>query len=117
MEAVGQAKNGALRQVIESLAADPAIVASLDRSLHNIFPVAIGPREGEALRDCVIREGAVHTIEIGLGYAISALYICDDFLDTGGSDPRHVVIDPHQEGRFSNCGPSGPRPSRGGCPC
>lgn len=104
MELVGQAQSGRLRQVIEGLAADSTVVSRLDGSMHNIFPVAVGPSEGAALRDWVIREGALHTIEIGLGYAISALYICEGLLSTGGADPRHVVIDPYQESRFRNCG-------------
>jgi len=104
MELVGQAEIGRLRQVIESLAVDPTIVAALDGSVHDTFPVAVDRSEGEALRDWTIREGAVHTIEVGLGYGISALYICEGLLGTGGSDPRHVVIDPHQEDRFRNCG-------------
>jgi predicted O-methyltransferase YrrM len=90
--------------MIEGLTTDSTIVATLDGSIHNIFPVAVSPSEGEALRNWVVREGALHTLEVGLGYAISALYICDGLLSTGGSDPRHVVIDPHQEGRFRDCG-------------
>lgn len=99
-----QDKGGRLRQVIEGLAVDSAIVAALDGSLHNVSPVAIGPPEGETLRDWVIREGALHTIETGFGYGISTLYICQGLLSTGGSDALHVAIDPYQESRFRNCG-------------
>ena len=101
---MSQVSRGRLREVIEGLTADSTIVAALDGSTHKVFPVAVDLAEGEALRNWVSREGAVHTIEIGLGYAISALYICDGLLSTGSSEPRHVVIDPYQEGRFKNCG-------------
>jgi len=104
MEPVGQAPVEQLRQVIERLVTGSTIVSALDGSVHDIFPVAVDQSEGEALRDCVIRNSAVHTIEVGLGYAVSTLYICQGLLGAGGSDPRHVVVDPHQEVRFRNCG-------------
>ena len=80
------------------------VVASSDGSSHDIFPVAISRAEGEALRDNVVRQGAVRTVEIGLGYGISALYACEGLLICGHSDPRHVVLDPHQSTRFAGCG-------------
>ena len=101
---VDQDRVGRLRQVIDRLGNESTIVSACDGSIHNVFPVAISLSEGEALRDCVIREGAVHTVEVGLGYAVSTLYICEGLLRSGGPDARHVVIDPHQEVRFGNCG-------------
>jgi predicted O-methyltransferase YrrM len=59
------------------------------------FPVAIGPEEGAALREWVIREGATRTLEAGLGWAVSALYICEG-LQAVGPDGRHVAADPYQ---------------------
>jgi predicted O-methyltransferase YrrM len=79
-------------------------VARADGSVHQLFPVAITGPEGEALRDWVRREAAANTIEIGLGYGISALFICEGFLTNGAPDPHHVVLDPNQETRFANCG-------------
>jgi hypothetical protein len=40
-------------------------------------PSEHGAAEGEALREWVVRERATRTIEIGLGYGISALFICE----------------------------------------
>lgn len=90
--------------MIERLGRDGTAVARSDGTLHNLFPVAASIAEGEALRDWVLREGATQTIEIGLGYAISTLHVCEGLL--GSSDPtlRHVAIDPYQATRFSNCG-------------
>jgi predicted O-methyltransferase YrrM len=76
----------------------------LDGTTHQLFPVGISAAEGEALRDWVRREGATQTIEIGLGYGISALFICEGLLENGAADPHHVVLDPNQETRFANCG-------------
>jgi predicted O-methyltransferase YrrM len=90
--------------VIERLVREGTAVARSDGTLHNIFPVAVYAAEGEALREWVLREGATRTIEIGLGYGISALYICEGLL--GNADPaaRHVALDPYQARRFANCG-------------
>ena len=94
----------AVRRVIELLVHDGCIVARSDGTRHSIFPVAASSTEGEALRNWVSREGALHTIEIGLGYGISALHICEGLLLNGNPAARHVVLDPNQSWRFSDCG-------------
>lgn len=83
---------------------DGSAVARLDGTLHTLFPVAISAAEGEALREWVRREAAAHTIEVGLGYGISALFICEGLLTNGDTTARHFVIDPNQQPRFANCG-------------
>ena len=79
-----------------------------DRSgaLHHIFPIAIGRAQAEALRDRVVQEKAVRTIEVGLAWGISALHICEGLLMNGNPDIRHVAIDPFQSRRpkFADCG-------------
>jgi predicted O-methyltransferase YrrM len=57
--------------------------------------VAIGAAEGAALRDEVVARGATRTLEIGLGYAIATMFICDGLLQNGPGG-RHIVIDPFQ---------------------
>jgi predicted O-methyltransferase YrrM len=52
----------------------------------------------------VIRERAARTIEVGLGYGISALFICHGLLINGDPARRHLVMDPHQATRFAGCG-------------
>lgn len=66
--------------------------------------MAATPEEGEALCKWVTHEAAAHTIEIGLGYGVSTLYICEGLLKTANVDALHVAIDPHQTTRFANCG-------------
>src|SRR5205814_6023903 len=70
----------AVRAVIEELARNGTAVARADGSEHELFPVAIPPEEGEVLRELVIRERARQTVEVGLGYGISTLFICDGLL-------------------------------------
>ena len=93
-----------VRRVIERLVHDGCIVARSDGTRHSIFPVAASPAEGEALRNWVCKEGAVNTIEIGLGYGFSTLNICEGLLINGNPAARHVVLDPNQSWRFSDCG-------------
>lgn len=93
-----------VRSVIERLVRDGTAVAHTDGTLHRLFPVAASAAEGEALREWVVREGATQTIEIGLGYGISALNICAGLLENADPTARHVAIDPYQATRFANCG-------------
>lgn len=93
-----------IRQVIERLLRDGTVVARSDGTVHHLFPVAIGAAEGEALREWVTREGATRTIEIGLGYGISALFACEGLLRSGDPAATHVVVDPYQATRFANSG-------------
>ena len=94
-----------VRNVIERLVRDGTAVARSDGTLHDLFPVAASAAESEALRGWVLREGATRTIEIGLGYGISALHVCEGLLENAGeATARHVAIDPYQATRFADCG-------------
>jgi predicted O-methyltransferase YrrM len=90
--------------VIDRLVRDGTAVARADGSVHELFPVAASAAEGEALRDRVVQEGASRTIEVGLGYGISALFVCEGLLTNGDPNAGHVAIDPHQATRFAGCG-------------
>ena len=92
------------RDLIERLVREGSVVARSDGSRHELFPVSVNAAEGEALRGWVAREGAARTIEIGLGYAISALFTSEALLANGRPDARHVVLDPNQARRFADCG-------------
>jgi predicted O-methyltransferase YrrM len=94
-----------VRRVIERLVRDGTAVARSDGTLHDLFPVAASAAEGEALQGWILREGATQTIEIGLGYGISTLHLCEGLLGNASeATARHVAIDPYQARRFSDCG-------------
>lgn len=93
-----------VREVIERLVREGTAVSRYDGTLHTLFPVAVYPAEGEALREWVLREGASRTIEIGLGYGISTLHICEGLLGNTDAIAQHLAIDPYQATRFANCG-------------
>jgi predicted O-methyltransferase YrrM len=93
-----------VRSVIDRLMADGSMVAKTDGSRHDVRTVAISAGEGEALTRWIVRERATRTIEIGLAYGVSALYVCEGLIESGDPRARHVVLDPFQAGRFANCG-------------
>ncbi|MCZ6785385.1 MAG: class I SAM-dependent methyltransferase [Proteobacteria bacterium] len=93
-----------VRGVINRLIEKGSMIADADGSKHDVRTVSISPREGEALSEWVVRENASRTIEIGLAYGFSALYLCDGLIRSGDPAARHVVLDPFQAGRFANCG-------------
>ena len=86
--------NDRVREVRERLIASGTVVAP-DGTAHALFPIAVGPVEGRAIRDLIIEEGAMHTFETGLGYAISTLWICEGLV-SNGLGGRHVAMDPFQ---------------------
>lgn len=57
---------------------------------------------GERLQHLIRSIAARHTLEVGLAYGISALYICQALADTPGA--RHIVIDPDQNGWWRGIG-------------
>ena len=93
-----------VRGVIERLVRDGTAVARSDGTLHDLFPVATSVAEGEALRGRISRAGATQTIEVGLGYGVSALHVLEGLLANADPAARHVVIDPYQATRFSDLG-------------
>jgi hypothetical protein len=91
-------------QVIERLLHDGTVVARSDGTVHGLFPVAVGAAEGVALRQWIVREHPVQTIEIGLGYGISALFICEGLLSNGDTAASHVVVDPTRQPGLATVG-------------
>lgn len=61
----------------------------------NPFPTSIIREVGVMLYDLVKSQGLKNTLEIGLAYGLSALFICQAHQDKGGG--RHAAIDPYQE--------------------
>jgi predicted O-methyltransferase YrrM len=92
-----------IQSAADRLISEGKVAAASDSSVNEIFPVAINRNQGETLRDWIVKEKAVRTIEIGLAWGISSLYICEGLLMNGDKDARHIALDPHQEG-FKNCG-------------
>jgi predicted O-methyltransferase YrrM len=84
-----------VREVRERLLAAETVVVHADGRPRDLFPNAIGSEEGSALRHWVRREGALRTLETGLGFGLSTLFICEGLLANGPAG-RHVAADPYQ---------------------
>ena len=84
-----------VREVRERLFSEGTVVARADGRAREMFPVAISESEGLALREWVRREGAVRTLETGLGFGISTLFIFEGLL-ANGAEVRHIASDPYQ---------------------
>jgi predicted O-methyltransferase YrrM len=64
--------------------------------------------EGEKLQELIIDKRPIVSLEVGLGYGISALFICEAMSKIGGK--RHILIDPdpwHQGAGLHNLRKSG----------
>jgi predicted O-methyltransferase YrrM len=66
------------------------------------FAEAIPYDEGKALYDLVRRTVPRHTLEIGMAYGLSSLFICQALRDAGGG--THVAIDPFETTRWQGIG-------------
>jgi predicted O-methyltransferase YrrM len=99
---VASASASTVHQVVERLLRDGTVTSRAGTS-HTVFPVAVNEAEGLALERWIKRERAARTVEVGLGYGVSALFICAGLLANGG-EARHVALDPQQATRFENCG-------------
>jgi predicted O-methyltransferase YrrM len=84
-----------VREVRERLLSARSVVARADGVRRELFPVAIGRAEGLSLGEWVRKERALSTLETGLGFGISTLFICEAMLENG-PDGRHVAADPFQ---------------------
>ncbi|MBL8006840.1 MAG: class I SAM-dependent methyltransferase [Ignavibacteria bacterium] len=64
----------------------------------------ISPEEGKLIQDCINKTGAEISVEVGLAFGTSALYICDALFKSDKT--RHYVIDPYQmyEDSYSGIG-------------
>jgi predicted O-methyltransferase YrrM len=63
---------------------------------------SIGRQSGQFLQKIVADIQARETLEVGLGYGISALFVCDALQLNGGR--RHVAIDPFQSSQWLGIG-------------
>lgn len=68
----------------------------------NPFPVAITYDEGATLYGLVKEKGLGDTLEIGMAYGMSTLFICQAHRDNGGG--RHTSVDPFQHAQWKSIG-------------
>ncbi len=66
------------------------------------FPSGVIADTGSLLYRLVREHACHHTVEIGLGFGLSALSICQAHQDQGGG--AHTAIDPHEETHYQSVG-------------
>jgi len=96
--------NLAKKKIKEIVSSSGYVVAEMDKTKHDIFPVSFDPEEGESLQELVQEEDPQTVIEIGLGYGFAALNVFAAKNLSKESNFRLITIDPNQDSRFSNVG-------------
>lgn len=66
------------------------------------FPDSLEIEDGEAIHRLICTTKAKSTLEIGMAFGVSTLFICQAHSDNGGG--RHTAIDPYQQKWFENIG-------------
>ena len=92
-----------LRAHIRSLYEAGTIVGE-DGTEFPLTPQGVLEPDGEALRDLAISEGVAHTIETGLCYGLSTLFLCEALAESGRPDAGHVAMDPFQTKHLRSAG-------------
>jgi hypothetical protein len=80
----------AVRAVIDRLVSENTATARFDGSTHAIFRVALAPPK-EKRRGGSCGSVCRGRIEIGLGYAIATLFICEGLLIGGNRPIKHAA--------------------------
>jgi len=96
-------RSHALRAYIDKVYAEGVLVGD-DGVPRPIRPTGIAPEVGEALRGVARSAGALHTVEVGLAFGLSTLFIAEALLQAGDLAAHHYAVDPLQELLFGNAG-------------
>lgn len=78
------------------------LVHDRDGQSLNPFPTATPEETGRILAEAVRSSGAERTLEVGMAYGLSTLFLCQVHEDRGGGS--HIAIDPAQSRRWKDIG-------------
>jgi predicted O-methyltransferase YrrM len=92
-----------LRKFIERLYSD-GIVRGEDGTQHPISPASVTADRGAFIRDVCISEGATRTLEIGMAWGVSTLFILEALLENDAGPGAHLVIDPYEFTEYHGAG-------------
>jgi predicted O-methyltransferase YrrM len=82
---------------------DGVVTLPLRHPDHPSLSVHLDAAEGKLLGDIIAAVDPVTTLEIGMAYGVSTLYICDA-LATLGHPVQHIVLDPFQSTQWRGIG-------------
>src|SRR5258707_3488701 len=86
-------------EIIANLTKDGFAVAALDGTRHDLFPVAMDPREGGALQEWIRKEKPASVIDIGLRCGFAPINAVKPPLETHEEQFSLFTVDPHQDSR------------------
>ena len=92
-----------LEKFIEELYAS-GVIQGEDGTELRILPMSLTPERGAFLRDVCRAERPGSTIEIGMAYGLSTLFILQTLLENSGTSCGHTVMDPFQTSTFHDAG-------------
>jgi len=78
------------------------IVTDDEGNTRDAFPASIQYADGQALYDITSQTKATRTLEIGMAFGLSTLFVCQAHKDKGAG--HHTAIDPWQKRWFNNIG-------------
>lgn len=77
-------------------------VNSSDDKPRDAFPVSLSYSDGVALHQVITETKSLRTLEVGMAYGISSLFILQGLEDNGGGE--HIAVDPYQKGWWEEIG-------------
>lgn len=77
-------------------------VNDLDGNSYSAFPTSISYEKGKALYDIITKAGSQKTLEIGMAYGLSSLFIGQAHKDK--KEGKHIAIDPNQSSQWKSIG-------------
>jgi predicted O-methyltransferase YrrM len=80
------------------------LVTGEDGASYDIKPISVTPERGEFLRDLYRSERATHSLEIGMAWGLSTLFMLVALAENGAGKRLHVVTDPFQTQRWHGAG-------------
>ena len=94
-----------MNTLIESIYSQK-IVHDAEGQAISAFPASILRSEGKAIYDLVRQTNAKRTLEIGLAFGLSTLFICQAHLDNGRATDQecHTAFDPLQSSLWKSVG-------------
>src|SRR5262245_56532486 len=96
--------NPVLEQIVASdSVTDGTTVLPLRHPAVPSLPVAVDPQEGQFLAHIIDTVKPRVTLEIGMAYGVSTLYLCEA-LERLPHPVRHIVMDPFQTAQWRGIG-------------
>ena len=77
-------------------------VIGADDKPRDAFPVSLLYADGKALHQVITETKSLRTLEVGMAYGISTLFILQGLEDNGSGE--HIAVDPYQKGWWEEIG-------------